>query len=278
VNDVISISQTKPSEKSEAGMKTFERLESRVRGYCRSFPTVFTRAEGAMLYDEKGREYIDFLSGAGTLNYGHNNPVMRRALLDYIEANGVLHGLDMATRAKREFLDTFESVILRPRGLQYKVQFTGPTGTNAVEAALKLARKVTGRTNVISFTNAFHGVTLGSVALTGNAHYRDAAGVPLGNVAFMPYDGYLGPYVNTLEYLERFLDDRSSGVDAPAAAIVETVQGEGGLNTAGASWLRGLQRLCTERDILLIVDDIQAGCGRTGDFFSFESMGCGRIS
>jgi diaminobutyrate-2-oxoglutarate transaminase len=234
---------------------------------------VFTRGEGSVLYDESGERYLDFLSGAGSLNYGHNDPALRQSLLDYVEGNGILHGLDMATEAKREFLETFERIILKPRGMHYKVQFTGPTGTNAVEAALKLARRVTGRTNIVSFTNAFHGVTLGSLAVTGNVHYRHAAGVPLGNATFMPYDGYLGPHVSTIDYLEQCLNDRSSGLEMPAAVIVETVQGEGGLHTAGVAWLKHLQRLCTDQGVLLIVDDIQAGCGRTGTFFSFESAG-----
>jgi len=254
-------------------LKIFDRLESEVRGYIRSFPVVFAQGRGAHLVDETGREYIDFFSGAGTLNYGHNNPVLKRLLLEYLEADGVVHGLDMATTAKKEFLETFERVILRPHGLDYKIQFPGPTGTNAVEAALKLARQVKGRTNIVSFTNGFHGVTGGSLAATGNAKFRDAAGVPLANTTFMPYDGYLGEGVDTIEYLDRVIADRSSGVDHPAAAIVETVQGEGGVNVASFRWLRALEQLCRRHDMLLIVDDIQVGCGRTGTFFSFEGSG-----
>ena len=254
-------------------MAIFDRLESEVRGYSRAFPTVFTQAKGAWLYDEDGKEYIDFFSGASTLNYGHNHPLLQQKVIDYIRSDGVIHGLDMATSAKKQFLDTFESVILKPRGYAYKLQFTGPTGTNAVEAALKLARKVKGRANVISFTNGFHGMTLGSVAATGNAHYRNGAGMPLSGTTFMPYDGYLGPDIDTLAYLQRVLDDSSSGVDLPAAVIVETMQGEGGVNVASNAWLQGLERVCRERDILLIVDDIQVGCGRTGSFFSFEAAG-----
>ena len=248
-------------------------MESEVRGYIRSFPTLFTRARGAQLWDEEGTRYIDFFSGAGTLNYGHNHPVLKEAVLEYVESDGLIHGLDMATTAKKEFLETFGRLILNPRGMNYKVQFTGPTGTNAVEAALKLARQIKDRNNVISFTNGFHGVTGGSLAATGNAKFRDAAGVALGNVSFMPYDGYLGDDVNTIEYIERMLADSSSGIDKPAAVIVETVQGEGGVNVASDKWLRELEQLCRRHDMLLIVDDIQAGCGRTGTFFSFEASG-----
>ena len=253
-------------------MKTFNRIESNVRSYCRSFPTVFTRASGATLVGEDGRRYLDFLSGAGTLNYGHNNPRIKARLLEYLESDGIVHGLDMATVAKREFLERFEQTILLPRGLSYKVQFTGPTGANAVEAALKIARNVTGRSNIVAFTNGFHGVTLGAVAATANSHYRDAAGLPPSGTSFVPYDGYLGD-LDTTEYLDRVLTDGSSGVDHPAAVIVETVQGEGGVNVATAAWLRRLEAVCRRHDVLLIVDDIQAGCGRTGTFFSFEDAG-----
>jgi len=251
-------------------MQIFHQLESNVRSYSRSFPTVFSEARWSTLTDESGREFIDFLAGAGTLNYGHNNPVLKQALLEYIESDGVVHGLDMATKAKEEFLQTFRDVIFKPRGLDYKVQFTGPTGANAVEAALKIARNTTGRANVVSFTNGFHGVTLGAVAATANSHYRDAAGLTPSGVSFLPYDGYMGPDQDTSDYFEQVLEDGSSGVDQPAAVIVETVQGEGGLNVASDEWLRRIEEICRKHDILLIVDDIQAGCGRTGPFFSFE--------
>lgn len=254
-------------------LKIFERLESEVRGYIRSFPVVFKQAKGSILVDETGREYIDFFAGAGTLNYGHNNPAFKDKLVQYLETDGIVHGLDMATSAKARFMETFERVILKPRNLRYTLQFTGPTGTNAVEAALKLARQVKGRPNVISFTHGFHGLSGGSLAVTANAKYREAAGTSLGNTVFMPYDGYMGPDVDTIAYLERMLEDTSSGLDKPAAVIVETVQGEGGINVASLRWLRELQRVCRAHDMLLIVDDIQAGCGRTGTFFSFEPAG-----
>jgi diaminobutyrate-2-oxoglutarate transaminase len=252
---------------------TIERMESEVRSYCRSFPTVFARAEGSTIHASDGREYLDFFAGAGALNYGHNDPVMKEALLEYISSSGISHGLDMATEAKCAFLESFEKRILAPRKSPYKVMFPGPTGTNAVEAALKLARKVTGRSSVIAFSNAFHGMTLGSLALTGNETVRAGAGVDLGNVVRMPYCGYLGSENDSLDYIETFLEDPSSGVDAPAAFIVETVQGEGGINVASGAWLRRLQEVARQHDALLIIDDIQVGCGRTGPFFSFEKMG-----
>lgn len=251
----------------------FSRRESEVRSYCRSFPVVFSRATGSYLFDQHGHRYLDFLAGAGTLSYGHNNPILKRALMDYIEQDGITHGLDMQTTAKAEFLSAFDKCILEPKDFDYVVQFTGPTGTNAVEAAMKLARNVTGRENIIAFTNGFHGVTLGAIAATGNKHHRGAAGISLGGITRMPFDGYLGDAMDTTLLLDKMLGDASSGVDLPAAIIVEAIQGEGGLNAASDEWLRSLEKISKKYGALLIVDDIQAGCGRTGDFFSFEKSG-----
>lgn len=259
-----------PRGNNTNSMLAFENLESSVRSYSRSFPVVFRTAAGAILEDEHGREFVDFLSGASTLNYGHNDPDLRDEAIKYLESGGIVHGLDMATSAKREFMERVDAIILRPRGLTYKFQFPGPTGANAVEAALKLARKVTGRRSIISFTNSFHGVTLGALAVTGNRYYRDAAGLPLAGAVFMPYDGYWGANNDTSDYLDWVLADASSGIDLPAAIILETVQGEGGIRPASRDWLRSIERLCKKYGVLLIVDDIQAGCGRTGGFFSFE--------
>lgn len=254
-------------------MRVFDEIESEVQSYARAFPRVFNRAKNEFLYDEDGKEYLDFLAGAGTLNYGHNHDIFKAVLLEYISSDGVTHGLDMHTKAKREFLETFNDKILKPRDLDYVLQFTGPTGTNAVEAALKLARNITGRENIIAFTNGFHGVSLGALAATGNSHHRGAAGVSLNGISRMPFDGYLGDDVDTTAYLDKVLSDSSSGIDKPAAVIVEPVQGEGGVNTASNEWLRNLEAVCRKHEVLLIVDDIQAGCGRTGTFFSFEESG-----
>jgi diaminobutyrate-2-oxoglutarate transaminase len=262
------------TQNAPTDLTTFEELESEVRGYGRVFPTLFTQARGSRLYDSDGNDYLDFLMGCSSLNYGHNPPALKEALIDYIAADGITHSLDMYSEAKERFLAEFEATVLKPRGLDdYVLQFPGPTGANAVEAALKLARKVTGRHNVIAFTNGFHGVTLGALACTGNDHHRGGAGFPLGGVTRMPYDGYLGDDVDTADYLDRMLSDPSSGIDAPAAVIVETVQGEGGLNVASTSWLRRVAEIARKHGALFIVDDIQAGVGRTGTFFSFEPAG-----
>lgn len=253
-------------------MGIFKDLESNVRGYCRAFPVTFVKAQNATITDSDGNTYIDFLGGAGTLNYGHNNPAFKQALIDYIVSDGMTHGLDMHTDAKEQFLEAFRDLILEPRNMDYKVQFTGPTGTNAVEAALKIARKNTGRQTIVSFTNGFHGVTQGSAAVTANSYYKRASGLPTTGVQFLPYDGYLGDF-NTLEYFDKAMSDDSSGLGHPAAVIVECIQGEGGLNVASKEWMQGLQEICKRNDMLLIVDDIQAGCGRSGTFFSFEEFG-----
>lgn len=254
-------------------MKIFQQMESNVRGYCRDYPVVFERSLGSEMFTVDGERFIDFLGGAGALSYGHNNPHIKDAVIEYMQGDGVLHGLDLHTKAKQAFLTTLRSTILEPRNMDYKAQFTGPTGTNAVEAALKLARKVTGRQGVITFTNGYHGMTLGALAATGNGHHRGGAGVQLGGTTFMPFDGYFGPDTDTVKYIERLLEDTSSGIHLPAAMILETVQGEGGVNPASAEWLQGIQALCRKHDILFIIDDIQVGCGRTGTFFSFEEMG-----
>lgn len=254
-------------------MKTFKKHESEVRSYIRSFPAIFQKAKGSLLYDEEGNEYIDFFAGAGTLNYGHNNPLVSEAIIKYIKEDGIIHGLDKATTAKKIFLEKFYDIVLHPRHMEYKIQFTGPTGTNAVETALKLVRMVKGRRNIISFTNAFHGLTMGSMAVTANSFYRDEAFINRTNVSFMPFDGYFGDDVNTADYLRKYLEDQSSGVDLPAAIILECIQAEGGINVASDEWLRDIEQICKDFDILLIVDDIQVGNGRTGSFFSFESSG-----
>lgn len=251
----------------------YRRRESEVRGYARSFPVEFVRASGSLMYDGAGRRYIDFLAGCASLNYGHNDPDMKAGLLAHIEADGLAQGLDLETTAKSAFLRAFEAIILSPRALDYRVQFTGPTGANAVEAALKLARKVTGRTEVVAFTNGYHGVSLGALAATGNRDNRSASLAVLGHVFRAPYDGYLGADVDTIALLERMLDDPSSGLVPPAAFLLEAVQGEGGLNVASDGWLRRLAALARKVGSLLIVDEIQAGCGRTGTFFSFEPAG-----
>lgn len=254
-------------------MSIFEQMESEVRTYCRSFPTVFTRSKGSFMYDEEGKAYVDFFAGAGALNYGHNNDYIKSRVLAYMTEDNITHSLDMSTTAKAAFLEKFRAEILEPRKMDYKVMFCGPTGTNAIECALKLARKVKKRTTVFSFMGAYHGMTTGSLALTSNRGSRDGAGIALDNVVFLPpFDGFSEDF-DSLDYMEYVLENDHSGIDKPAAVVVETIQAEGGIVIASKEWLLRLREICDKHDILLVVDDIQVGCGRTGTFFSFEEAG-----
>ncbi len=248
----------------------FEANESEVRSYCRKFPTVFSKAKNALLTDTNGKEYIDFFAGAGAINFGHNNKYIKDAVLDYLSEDRIIHALDMYTEAKEAFLETLEKEILRPRQLDYKVMCCGSTGTNAVEAALKLCRKVKKRDNVFAFSGAFHGMSLGALSMTGDRFSRKGAGLPLGNVSFMPYFNAFKDTDTSLDYLENVLKDDHSGIDKPAAIFLETVQAEGGINVAPIEWLKRLRQICDDNDVLMVVDDIQVGVGRTGTFFSFE--------
>lgn len=259
-----------PLQKPNHSLNIFEKRESNVRSYCRQFPDIFQRAKGSFLYSESGREYIDFLAGAGALNYGHNNDYIKQKVISYLDADGLAHALDMHTSAKKEFLEKFSASVLLPKNLNYRVQFCGPTGTNAVEAALKLARKIKKRPGIFSFMGGYHGMTLGSLSVTGNIAARSGVNVPSNHVTFMPYPYGFMENIDTIGFIEAVLNDVNSGIEKPAAIIFETVQAEGGVIVAPVEWMQKLRYLCDRHDILLICDDIQVGCGRTGPFFSFE--------
>lgn len=253
-------------------MKVFEQWESEIRGYCRAYPTVFKSASNARQVDENGTSYIDFFAGAGVLNFGHNNERMKRAMIEFLENDGVHQSLDMYTTTKRSFVERYVETVLIPRKMNHKMQFIGPTGTNAVEAAIKLARKVTKRRTIVAFTRGFHGMTLGSLACTANSYFRQAAGVPLNNVHRLPYENSPGGGFQSLKDYAEALKDPSSGLEMPAGFLVEAIQAEGGVNVASEEWLRAVQDLAHELGALFIVDDIQAGSGRTGSYFSFDGM------
>ncbi len=249
-----------------------ERYESNVRSYCRKWPATFATAKGPFLYAEDGTRFIDFFDGAGTLNFGHNNPYIKQAIIDYLEADGVLHGLDTTTSAKVAFIKTFEERILAPRGLSYRLAFPGPTGANANELALKLARKATNRTDVWALMGAFHGMTLGALSLTSDGYARTGAGVTLPCTHFFPSPYQMGG-VDTLALMEEALTDDHSGMAKPAAIFVETTQAEGGIQVLPSDFIRGLRDLCDRHGIVMVVDDIQVGNWRTGTYFSFERAG-----
>lgn len=248
----------------------YEKYESEVRSYCRKWPVEFTTAKGSILKGTNGEEYLDFFDGAGALNYGHNPDYIKEKLIKYLESDGIMHALDMHVKTKSDFIEFFEERVLKPRGLNYKIMFAGPTGTNANEAALKLARKVTGRCNIFCFSGAFHGMTLGTLTLTGDLGVRKGAGVTLDNATHIPAPYYNNGNFDTLELLEDILNDDHSGIEKPAAIILETVQAEGGIHVFSKEFLKGIRDICDKYDILMICDEIQVGCCRTGTFFSFE--------
>ncbi len=250
-------------------MNTFEKYESEVRSYCRSYPTVFEYAKNDLLIDENKKEYIDFFCGAGAVNFGHNNDYIKQKLIKYLNEDRIMHSLDMYTTAKRDFIEYFEDNIIKPRGFDYKIQFVGPTGANAVEAAVKLARKVTGRNGIFALMGAFHGMTLGALALTSDRDGRAAAGVALTDVTHIPAP-YMFENFDSIKYIETLLEDDHSGVAKPAAFIVESIQTDGGVYVLDIDYLKALEALCKKHGILLIVDDIQCGAARSGYYFSFE--------
>ncbi len=249
----------------------FTKHESQVRSYCRKYPAIFDKALNSELFDVEGKRYIDFLDVAGSMNYGHNNPEIKNAIMEYLSDNRIINALDMYTISKAEFIETITNDILKPRNLDYKIMCCGPTGTNAVEAAIKLARKNTKRTGIIAFGGAFHGMTLGALALTTDRVSREGGSIPLNNVTHIPYDGT--PGIDSIKYLKWVLEDDHSGTDKPAAIILETIQAEGGINVASIEWLKEIRKICTDNEIIMIIDDIQVGNGRSGDFFSFERAG-----
>jgi diaminobutyrate-2-oxoglutarate transaminase len=245
-------------------------MESNVSSYNKSFKTTFTKAKGSYLFD-KSRSYLDFFTGAGTINYGHNNEKINKAMIEYLQDDGILHSLDMDTEAKKRFFDSLDRYILTPRKLDYKIQLCAPSGANSVEASLKLARKITKRRKVIAFSGSFHGMSLGALSVTANKYYKNPL-FPTSEVQFLPYENYLEG-LNSLEYLKKVLKDNVSGIEIPSAIILETIQADGGVNVASCEFLKGIREVCDEYDILMIIDDVQVGNGRSGDFFSFERCG-----
>jgi len=260
-------------EPGTTGTEIFERLETECRSYSRDIPVVFTTASGTTVTAEDGREYLDFFSGAGALNYGHNDPEMVGEVSRYLASGGILHALDMFTPAKRELLAAIDETLLMPNVWDYKVQCTGPTGTDANEAALKLARLATGRRGVVAFRGSYHGMSAGSLSVSGSRRLRAAGGPLLADVTFVPYeDGPDGPF-DTIDYLRRHFGDTSGGNELPAAVIVEGVQIQAGVYAASDQWLRDLRGWTRANGVLLILDEVQTGVGRTGPFFSFQSSG-----
>ncbi|MDD0974083.1 aspartate aminotransferase family protein [Pseudomonas fontis] len=257
--------------------------ESNARSYPRRIPLALKRARGLYVEDVEGRQFIDCLAGAGTLALGHNHPVVIEAIQQVLADELPLHTLDLTTPVKDQFVQDLFGLLPAEFSAQAKIQFCGPTGTDAVEAALKLVRTASGRSTVLSFQGGYHGMSQGALSLMGSLGPKKAlAGLLSNGVQFMPYPydyrcpfglgGEQGVRAN-LHYLENLLNDPEAGVQLPAAVIVEVVQGEGGVIPADLDWLRGLRRITEQAGVSLIVDEIQSGFGRTGKMFAFEHAG-----
>lgn len=247
-------------------MNSFEALESNVRYYCRRWPAVFTSAQGSVLRDENGREYIDFFAGAGALSYGHNNPVLVDVAIEHLRSGKLLHSLDTWTPEKRHFLDTMESVILKPRQLDMVVQTVGPTGATAVEAALTLAQRLTGQRGVVGFAGGYHGMSYRAASISNSMAGREVVR-HIGDFVALPYVRNVA--ASDIALLEETLSSTING-QGIGAIIIEPTQGEGGARPFDPAYLGEIRRVASAHGVLVIADEIQAGVGRTGPFFSFE--------
>lgn len=253
--------------------------ESSAISYPKRIPIAISEAEGIFVKDMEGKTYMDFLSGAGTLALGHNHPVVIQAITKVLNEKKPLHTLDLTTLVKEEFIDEIFSSLPSDFRSKAKIQFCGPTGADAIEAALKLVKTATGRSNILSFHGAYHGSTHGTMALSGNLGPKEQVPGLMPNVHFLPYPyEYRNPFGKTLEdcheisskYIENLLDDPESGILPPAAMIFEAVQGEGGSIPAPIKWIKEMRRITKEHGIPLIIDEVQTGIGRTGKMFAFE--------
>lgn len=256
-----------------------DQMESNVRSYPRKLPLAIAKAHGCWVTDVEGNEYLDCLAGAGTLALGHNHPAVIQAIKDVLDSGLPLHTLDITTPLKDAF--TAELLSFFPKD-QYCLQFCGPSGADGTEAAIKLAKTYTGRGNVISFSGGYHGMTHGSLSMTGNLNAKNAVQNLMAGVQFMPYPHeYRCPLglggeagVDALTYyFENFIEDVESGVVKPAAVILEAIQGEGGVVTAPVKWLQKIREVTRKHGIILILDEVQAGFCRSGKMFAFEHAG-----
>lgn len=256
--------------------------ESNARSYPRRIPLVLKRAKGIYVEDIEGRTFIDCLAGAGTLVLGHNHPVVRDAILDVVNGELPLHTLDLATPTKDQFVQDLLEILPSEFSRNAKIQFCGPAGTDAVEAALKLVRTATGRRTILSFQGAYHGMSHGALSLMGNHAPKEPLDGLFNGVQFLPFPyhyrcpfgvgGEAGVQAG-LRYIDNLLTDPESGVLKPAGIIVEVVQGEGGVIPAPTSWLSGLREITARASVPLIIDEIQTGFGRTGELFAFQGAG-----
>lgn len=248
--------------------------ESAARTYARSLPIVPVRARGLTIEGADGRRYLDCLSGAGTLALGHNHPVVLEAIKKVIDSGAPLHVLDLATPVKDAFTTELFATLPREFADNARIQFCGPAGTDAVEAAFTLVRAATGRSGLLAFTGAYHGMTAGALAASGGADDVRVTRLPFPQDYRCPF-GTGGEHGAELSarWTESVLDDPKSGTPAPAGMIVEPVQGEGGVNPAPDGWMRRMRQITEARSIPLIADEVQTGVGRTGAFWAVEHSG-----
>lgn len=270
-----------PQATNEHYLTRQDEMESNVRSYPRKLPLAIAKAQGCWVTDVEGNEYLDCLAGAGTLALGHNHPAIIKSIQDTLASGLPLHTLDITTPLK----DAFSEALLAhfPGGKdEYRLQFCGPTGADATEAAVKLAKTFTGRGNIISFSGGYHGMTQGSLALTGNLGAKNAVPNLMPGVQFLPYPHeYRCPLglggeagVDALTYyFENFIEDVESGVVKPAAVILEAIQGEGGVVVGPTKWLRKIREVTEKHGILMIADEVQAGFCRSGKMFAFQHAG-----
>ncbi|MBS0151268.1 MAG: diaminobutyrate--2-oxoglutarate transaminase [Nitrospira sp.] len=256
--------------------------ESNARSYPRRLPLALSKAKGIYVQDTDGRTYIDCLAGAGALTLGHNHAVVLEAIQHLLQEGVPFQTLDLTTPVKDRFVDALFGALPKTFAEDARIQFCGPSGADAVEAAVKLVKTATGRRTILSFHGAYHGMTHGGLALTGHLGPKAAVSGLMPDVQFLPYPydyrcpfGVGGEKGHRLSstYIERLLDDPNSGVVSPAGVILEVVQGEGGVIPSPDAWLRDIRRITKERNIPLIVDEIQTGLGRTGSLFAFERAG-----
>lgn len=259
-----------------------EQHESAVRSYPRRLPIAIKQAYGALVEDTRGQLFLDCLAGAGTLALGYNHPEINQALKDELDSGLPYQTLDIATEAKTNFIKSVKHFLPQQLADNCVIQFCGPSGADAVEAAIKLAKQTTGRNTMFAFRGAYHGMTNGTMGMMGNLGTKARRTGLMSDVHFMPFPYSLRcPFglggdegaKASIRYIERLLNDDEAGIMKPAAIIVEPVQGEGGVIPAPAFWLRELRRICDDHDILLIFDEIQCGVGKTGYNFAFEEAG-----
>ncbi|MVP01931.1 aspartate aminotransferase family protein [Paenibacillus lutrae] len=259
-----------------------QKRESNARSYPRRLPMALCEAKGMMVKDADGKTYYDCLAGAGTLALGHNHPVLVEAIEQVLASGLPLHTLDLTTPVKEQFVDELFAILPADLSKRAKIQFCGPSGADAVEAAVKLVKTATGRGPILSFHGGYHGMTHGALSLTGSRSPKENVSGLMPGVHFLPYPypyrcsfGVGGDEGNRLgsRYIENMLDDPESGIVSPAGMIMEIVQGEGGVIPAPDEWVREMRRVTRERSVPLLIDEVQTGIGRTGKWFAFEHSG-----